>query len=58
MAGTDRRLMRRLSDTGKATQRGSDMENLENLLLFILSSSSCMLVASVVLLLRPLTAMP
>jgi hypothetical protein len=43
---------------GQGIQRGSDMENLENLLLFILSSSSCTLVASVVLLLRPLTAMP
>lgn len=31
---------------------------MENFFLFILSSSSCTLVTSVVLLLRPITAMP
>lgn len=33
-------------------------ENLENLLLFIMSSSACTLITGVVLLLRPLTALP
>jgi len=34
------------------------VENIENLLLFIMSSSACTLVTGVVLLLRPLTALP
>jgi hypothetical protein len=34
------------------------MEHLENFLLFILASSSCTLVAAVVLLLRPVVALP
>jgi hypothetical protein len=53
MAGTDHRLKRHLLDT-----EGNGRRRMENFLLFILSSSSCTLVTSVVLLLRPLTAMP
>lgn len=49
------------SGVSSARQRGCAMtkaENLENLLLFIMSSSACTLITGVVLLLRPLTALP
>lgn len=56
MAGTDFRLRRHFKkDTGCVMEK---VENVENFLLFILSSSACTLVASVVLLLRPLTSLP
>ena len=56
MAGTDSRLTRQFTkDKGCAMEK---VENVENFLLFVLSSSSCTLIASVVLLLRPLTTLP
>jgi len=53
MAGTDSRLKRRL-----IRKRMTADDGMENFLLFVVSSSFCTLVVSVVLLLRPLLGLP